>query len=70
MSIVSFSNDNLLSSDGKNLLNTPVILNSTFFVKSPFSYPKILSSAITSSPKLIWFEMPVQFRNWLTVLSA
>ena len=68
--MVSFSNNNLLFSDDTKSLNTPVILNSTFFVKSPSSYPKILSSAITSSPKSIWFEIPVQLKNWLTVLSV
>ena len=43
--------------------NTPVILNSTFFVKSPSSYPKTFSSDLISSVVDIAVDTPVQFKN-------
>ena len=48
---------------------TPVILNSTLFVRSPFSYPNINSSLLISSVDRIETPIPVQFKNWLIVLS-
>ena len=48
---------------------TPVILNSTLFVKSPSSYPKINSSLLKSSVDLIELPIPAQFKNWFIVLS-
>ena len=56
--------------DGINFFKTPDNLNSTFFVKSPFSYPNILSSAIRSEPKIIDVLIPEQFKNWFIVLSV
>ena len=50
--------------------NTPVILNSTFLVKSPSSYPKTFSSDLKSSVVDMVVDTPVQFKNWLTVLSV
>ena len=57
--------------DGNNLKvdNTPVILNSTFLFKSPFSYPNTNSSALTSSVVVMVDVIPVQFKNWFIVLS-
>ena len=49
---------------------TPVILNSTLLVKSPSSYPNINSSLLKSSVDLIETPIPVQFKNWLIVLSV
>ena len=43
--------------------NTPVILNSTFLLRSPSSYPKINSSDLTSSVDEIVLVIPEQFRN-------
>ena len=48
---------------------TPVILNSTLFVKSPSSYPNINSSLLKSSVDLIELPIPVQSKNWLIDLS-
>ena len=42
---------------------TPVILNSTLFVKSPSSYPNINSSLLKSSVDLIELPIPVQSKN-------
>ena len=58
--------------DGRRLKsdNTPVILNSTFLLRSPSSYPKINSSDLTSSVDEIVVVIPEQFRNWFTVLSV
>ena len=50
--------------------NTPVILSSTFFVISPSSYPNIFSSDLKSSVVDIAVDIPVQFKNWFTVLSV
>ena len=62
--------DNLLSELGTNLDKIPVILNSTFFVISPFSYPKILSSNLILSSDSIGLLIPEQFKNWFIVLSV
>ena len=69
--IVSPSRVTLDPSVGSNSKfdNTPVILNSTLFVKSPSSYPKINSSLLISSADLIELPIPEQFKNWLIVLS-
>ena len=42
---------------------TPVILNSTFLVRSPSSYPKTFSSDLKSSVVDMAVETPVQFKN-------
>ena len=47
---------------------TPVILNSTFLLESPSSYPNIIWSERISSVGLITAVTPVQSKNWLTFL--
>ena len=70
--ILSPSVATLDPSDGKssNSDNTPVILSSTFLVKSPSSYPNTFSSDLKSSVVPIAVDTPTQFKNWLTVLSV
>ena len=48
---------------GTNSDNTPVILNSTFLDKSPFSYPKTVSSERTLSAVLIPMLTPLHPKN-------
>ena len=54
---------NIISDTGLKSDITPVILNSTFLVKSPFSYPKIVSSALISDEVEIEDVIPEQFKN-------
>ena len=53
----------LISVIGTNSDNTPVILKSILFDKSPFSYPKIVSFALISSAVPIPTPTPVQPKN-------
>ena len=48
----------------------PVILNSTFLVKSPSSYPKYISSEWILSVGDMGDVTPVHPKNWLIVLSV
>ena len=48
---------------GTNSDNTPVILRSILFDKSPFSYPKIVSFALISSAVPIPTPTPVHPKN-------
>ena len=50
--------------------NTPVILKSTLLVKSPFSYPNIVSSDLTSSAVPIPTPIPVHPKNWFIDLDV
>ena len=52
-----------MSVTGFNSDNTPVILKSILFDKSPFSYPKIVSSVLISSAASIPTPTPVQPKN-------
>ena len=61
---------NIISDTGLKSDITPVILNSTFLSKSPFSYPKIFSSDLISADVDIEDVIPEQFKNWFTVLSV
>ena len=68
--IFSPSFTNLISDIGTNSERTPVILKSTLFDKSPFSYPKIDSSERISSAVLIATPTPVHPKNWFKVLDV
>ena len=48
---------------GTNSDNTPVILKSTLFVKSPFSYPKMVSLSLRSSAVPIPTPIPEHPKN-------
>ena len=50
--------------------NTPVILKSILFVKSPFSYPNIVSLSLRSSAVPIPTPTPVHPKNWLIDLDV
>ena len=50
---------------GTNSDNTPVIRKSILFDKSPFSNPKIVSSALISSAVPIPTPTPLHPKNWL-----
>ena len=52
-----------ISSTSSNSEITPVIRKSTLFVKSPFSYPKIVSSDLISDAIDIVLVIPVQPKN-------
>ena len=60
----------LISDIGTNSERTPVILRSTLFDKSPFSYPKIVSFDLISSAVFIFTPTPVHPKNWLIVLDV
>ena len=49
---------------------TPVSLKTTFLSKSPSSYPKYVISDLTFCIGLMVTAIPVQFKNWFTVLSV
>ena len=53
----------LISVIGTNSDNTPVIRKSILFDKSPFSYPKIVSSALILSAVPIPTSMPLHPKN-------
>ena len=53
-----------------NSERTPVILKSTLFDKSPFSYPKIVSFERISSAVSISTLIPEQPKNWFRVLDV
>ena len=59
-----------MSEIGTNSERTPVILKSTLFPKSPFSYPKIVSSERISSAVLIVEFNPVQPKNWFILFDV
>ena len=52
---------------GTNSDKTPVILKSTLLDKSPFSNPKIVSSALMLSAGFISTPTPEHPKNWLIV---
>ena len=52
-----------MSDIGINSDNTPVILKSTLFDKSPFSYPNIVSFARILSAVLIPMFIPLHPKN-------
>ena len=54
----------LISVIGTNSDNTPVILKSTLFDKSPFSYPKIVSLSLILSAGFISTPTPLHPKNW------
>ena len=54
---------NLISVMGMSSDNTPVILKSILFVKSPFSYPNIVSLSLRSSAVPIPTPTPVHPKN-------
>ena len=64
-SLTNFTSSSIIKSS-----TTPVILNSTFLLKSPFSYPKIVSFALISSDVLIPTPIPVQPKNWFIDLEV
>ena len=51
---------------GINSDNTPVILKSTLFDKSPFSYPNIVSLSLISWALSSATFIPLHPKNWLT----
>ena len=53
-----------MSLTDSNSDNTPVILKSTLFDKSPFSYPNIVSLSLISWAVPIPILIPVQPKNW------
>ena len=57
---------NLISVIGINSDNTPVILKSTLFDKSPFSNPKIVSLSLKFWALSILTPTPVHPKNWFT----
>ena len=50
--------------------NTPVSLKTTFLSKSPSSKPKYVMFDLILAVGSIGSSIPVQFKNWLTVLSV
>ena len=50
--------------------NTPVILRSILLVKSPFSYPNIVSLSLRSSAVPIPTPIPEHPKNWLIDLDV
>ena len=54
----------VISVIGTSSDNTPVILKSTLFDKSPFSYPKIVSFALILSAGFILTPTPLHPKNW------
>ena len=54
----------LISVIGTKSDNTPVILKSILFDKSPFSYPKIVSSALILSAVPKPTPTPLHPKNW------
>ena len=68
--IFSPSFTNFISVIGTNSDNTPVILNSIFLLKSPFSYPNIVSVDLKSSADDILEVTPEQPKNWLMDLDV
>ena len=59
-----------ISSSASKSDRTPVIRSSHFFSISPFSYPKIVSSALIGSVTLIASVTPVQPKNWLILFEV
>ena len=60
----------LISVIGINSERTPVILKSTLLLKSPFSNPNIVSSALISSAVPIPTPTPLHPKNWLIVFDV